>query len=425
MRSLMCWLFAMLSAISCCAKEQPTISVTAEAKWLNPVTNETKRAVVRPLVRIQPADESEAPKTLRSFSGLNWKRWQAASEVVLTIAVRDAAKRLSGMEIVFNEQQRKFVPAQNRGELKASATGNLVRNEVVATIFAHEGGRTVPKWRLLISPEKRGRPVRFLFELPATFGEKPKTVLPDFLQDEIDFDGKSFFSELKHQTLLQSGVIGQSFPIRSWRWITIVSLFSLPGMVLPEFATAEDKSIQNEWAKQAEEFPRFAMQERDRVFMSIFLEGKIVICYEATAKVLVEVQGEVSGDADLAAMRRNLGRALMSLAPVSLLPSFTRFFDQWQVQNFKRDKALEHALRQIATSSEFTNLSARVLAEKFELEPKTFERQLRPLMVTLQLKLQGKARCDYHCQIHIVPVSGKVRFAPSGEPKHLPSIVIE
>ncbi len=52
-----------------------------------------------------------SPKTLQSLSGLNWERWQASSDVILTVIVRDVAKRLSGIGISFNEGQQKFVPA--------------------------------------------------------------------------------------------------------------------------------------------------------------------------------------------------------------------------------------------------------------------------------------------------------------------------
>lgn len=434
MRNFACLLFIAISVVWGCAKEQPTISVTAEANWLNPVTSETKRAVIRPLVRIQPADESERPKTLQTFGGLNWKRWQAASDVTLTIVIRDAAKRLSGIEIEFDGEQKKFVPAQNRGELKATMAGNLFRNEIVATVFVHEGERVLPKWRLFIHPEKRGQLVRFLFELPATFGENPKLTLPEFLQHTLKVDRDGFFSEISPDFLLQSGTLSRTIPVRSFRWINIVSPFPQSSKLPQHLATDEDKSIESEWVGLVKELPKsLHPQEKMKVHLSGFLEGKIVVRYEATAQVLVEVKGEIAEDTDTVAVRKQLQKTLTRVTPVAILPNpkfevhhraretgqipskeeFLEAQERWRQQSQKRNKRLEDALKQVAQSLNLTNLSVRVIAERFVFEPKSVERRLRPLTITLHLKLQGNAWCDYHRQTHIVPVSGKVRLTLS------------
>jgi hypothetical protein len=445
MRSLACWFFVGVLIVSGCAREQITILVTAEGQWLNPLTGETKRAVIRPLVRIQPADETEPPKTLQSFGGLNWERWQASSDVTLTVIVRDVAKRLSGVEISFNERQQKFVPAQNRSGLKAVMTGTLLRNEIIATVFVREGEQVIPKWRLFIHPERRGQLVQFLFEVPATFGENPKLNLPEFLSNMLEVDDKGFFAEFNPKFLLQTGTTNQTIPVQSWRWINTIppipsrwlkTTSSVPLQIKPaqNLATDEDKSVWDEWGKQIKSFLLPSRQEKDRVFLSVFLEGKVIVRYEATASVLVEVRGEVGEDTDMGKARKQLEKALMSLAPITLSPPLRtllrhhsgdtqKMYEQWVQQILRRNEALRNDLKQVAASLKLSNLSVRVLAEKVALEPKSIERQLRPIMVVLQLKLQGKARCDYHRQTHTMPISGKVRFALSTMSRHMPPIL--
>ncbi|MFN4181007.1 MAG: hypothetical protein ACK4I8_11890, partial [Armatimonadota bacterium] len=361
MRSLACWFFVALFLVSGYAKERLTVSVTAEGQWLNPLTGETRRAVVRPLVRIQPVDETEPPKTLQSFGGLNWERWQASSDVTLTVIVRDVAKRLSGVEISFHEWQQKFVPARNRSELKAVMTGTLLRNEIIATIFVHEGERVIPKWRLFIYPERRGQLVQFLFEVPATFGENPKLNLPEFLSNVLKVDDEGFFAELNPKFLLQTGTLSQTIPVQSWIWTNITSPVLLQDKLLQNLATAEDKSIWNKWARQIEDSPLPLHQEKDRIFLSAFLEGKVIVRYEATAHALVEVQGEIGEDTDIGKVRKYLEKVLMGSAPITLLP---RFSGQWMRQNRERSEALESALKQIAASLKLSNLSVGVLAER-------------------------------------------------------------
>ncbi|MCS7265139.1 MAG: hypothetical protein NZ805_09940 [Armatimonadetes bacterium] len=409
----------------------------AEARWLNPLTSETKRAKICPLVRIQPADESEPPKTLQSFSGLNWKRWQATGEVTLTIIARDAAKRLSGIEIAFNEKQKKFVPAQNQSELKATATGDLVRNEVIANVFIHEGGRAVPKWRLLICPEKRGRPVRFMFEFPANFGKDPIFTLPEFLQRQFKFDDEGFFTEISPKLLLQSGITSQTVAVHSFRWVNL----AVPSSWLlkkshQDLVNEKDKAIWDSWEKQISKQIKdlfSVQQEKERVLLSVFLEGKVIVRYEAKAKALIEVGGEVDQTVDLVATRNRLEKALANLAPVTLLPSllqvskgqdeFLNLQGQWMQQYRNRRETFKKVLRKIAMPLGFVNLQVTTLAEELTFEPKSVENQLRPVMVTLRLKLQGEAWCDHHRQIHVVPVSGKVRFVPSRTKEHLPPII--
>ncbi|MFA4045238.1 MAG: hypothetical protein HZRFUVUK_002048 [Candidatus Fervidibacterota bacterium] len=62
-----------------------------------------------------------------------------------------------------------------RGEMKQVATTPLTTtkpkghfgNEIAVIVFAGEGGRVVPNFKLPIRHEGRRRPVRFLFEVPA------------------------------------------------------------------------------------------------------------------------------------------------------------------------------------------------------------------------------------------------------------------
>ncbi|MCS7187439.1 MAG: hypothetical protein RMK89_10870 [Armatimonadota bacterium] len=358
-------------------------------------------------------------------------------EVELTIVVSDPAKRLSGVEISFSDGRKKFVTAQNRSKLTATATGYLVRNEVVATVFMHEGGRTVPKWRLLIYPERRGRPVRFMFELPATFGKDPTPALPEFLQRQFKVDDKGFFTEISPKLLLQSGITSQTVAVHSFRWVNL----AVPSPWLlqkspQDFATEKDKAVWDSWAKQItkqENDPLSVQREKEQVSLSVFLEGKVIVRYEAKAKALIEVGGEVDQTVDLVATRNRLEKALANLAPVTLLPSllqvskgrdeFLNLQGQWMQQYRNRSETFEKALKKLAMSLGFANLQVITLAEEFTLEPKSVENQLRPIMVTFRLKLRGKAWCDYHRQIHIVPVGGKVRFTPTSMKRQLPSII--
>jgi len=446
MRGFACWLFIALAIVSGCTRAQITVSVTARAEWVNPLTDEKLQAVIRPLVRIQPADESEPPKTLQPFSGLKWKRWQAASDVALTIVVRDAARRLRGVEIEFGDGQRKFIPAQSRNQLKATMVGNLVRNEIIATIFADEGGRTVPKWKLLINPERRGRPVRFVFELPATLNEAQGLPLPPAVQKALKPDKDGFVAEFSVKIPPQSGMLTRTFSVQSWRWVN--HLLPPPGLTnSPQnFATAEDKAVWDKWTGLFKEFPKTVFwQEKEQVHLTAFLEGKVTLRYEVTGQVWVEVSGDVAEDADVAAVRERLRKALASSAPIASLPrpetelsrkaretgkfptreELLKAYRRWMEQVQERNKSLKDALETVAAPLGLANLSVRVLAEKFEIEPKRVERELKPITVALRLQLQGRANCDYHRLIHIVPVSGKVRFVPGAATERLPPFILE
>ncbi len=132
--------------------------------------------------------------------------------------------------------------------------------------------------------------------------------------------------------------------------------------------------------------------------------------------------------------RKYLEKALMSSAPISLLPSFgtiilrrsedfQEVYEQWMQQNRRRNGALKNALKQVAASLKLSDLSVRVLAERIAFETKSVERQFRPPMVVLQLKLQGKAKCDYRRQIHTMPINGKVRFTLSNKSRQMPPIL--
>jgi len=159
-------LFVILVSFAGCAMPQLRVTVTAEGEWKNPLTGEKKQATIKPLVLLQPADGSEEPKRVQSFGGLDWQLWVAISPVTLTIQIR-ANQTLSGVEITFNEREQKFLPAYHPLTMTTKAQGNLANNEITVTVFVRESGRTIPKWKLLVRPERHGRPVRFLFEAVA------------------------------------------------------------------------------------------------------------------------------------------------------------------------------------------------------------------------------------------------------------------
>jgi hypothetical protein len=164
-------LFVILVSFAGCAMPQLRVTITAEGEWKNPLTGEKKQATIKPLVLLQPADGSEKPKRVQSFGGLDWQLWESVSPVTLTIQIQ-SDRTLSGVEITFNEREQKFVPAHHPLTMTAKAQGNLANNEITVTVFVRESGRTIPKWKLLVRPERRGRPVRFLFEAPAIPDEK-------------------------------------------------------------------------------------------------------------------------------------------------------------------------------------------------------------------------------------------------------------
>ncbi|MCS7254857.1 MAG: hypothetical protein NZ781_12660 [Armatimonadetes bacterium] len=419
-------------------RDQPTISVTVEANWLNLVTNETKQAVIRPLVLIQHADRDEEPKTLQTFSGLKWKRWKAAGAIKLTITVRDARKRLSGIEIAISEGRQKFVPAQEKSKLEASISGTLPQNKVISTIFVHEGGRVVPKWRLFIYPERLGKSVQFLFELPATIMER--TAALRHLFPMIMVDKRGFYTELSPESLRYEGIFSKSIAVKAWQ----LCQFHIPpfSKQRKNLATDNDEAIWHKWAQKMKEPFKITKLEKMQITLSAFQEGKVFVRYEATAEVLAEVCGEVDENAKPETVRKGFERALANIKPLHILPPLWAIFreqaakgqkttkekliemsKQWMRQKHEREADLIAVLERVAASFGLTNLQVTTIADSISFEPKTIERKLRPLMVALQLKLEGKAKCSYHNQIHIATVSGKVRLAPD-KPLRTPSQVV-
>jgi len=80
-------MFVLTASVVGFAMAQLSVTVTAEGEWKNPMIGETKRATIKPLVLLQPADGSKEPKRLQSFGGLNWQLWEAIGPVTLTIQI--------------------------------------------------------------------------------------------------------------------------------------------------------------------------------------------------------------------------------------------------------------------------------------------------------------------------------------------------
>ncbi len=450
--------FVLTASILGFAMAQLSVTVTAEGEWKNPMTGETKRATIKSLVFLQPADRSKEPKRLQPFGGLNWQLWEAIGPVTLTIQI-GANQILSGAEIAFNEREQKFVPAQNPKFVTLKERGHLVGNEVVVTVFIREGNRTIPKWKLLIHPERRGRPVRFLFEVPATTNENVQTFIP-FLSLRWEVGGA--FSEISPEHLRQQGTLGKWIELRSWQWVPEMSVSVFPwkalgwttkqmqGLNVPPLSTCEDEELLSQWQQRFWETrkPQTKKWEEAKVrfFLSTFQEGKVVVRYVVTAKVLLEVLGESAVDAELATVRQQLQNALAKLPPVPLLPvagekirqeiregklnpsdkeETLRILRRYQEMRTERDNGLTEALQREAKKLGLVNMKAKVVSQSVTLEPQKVERQLRPLMLTLRIQLQGEALCSYHRQKHIVPLSGKIRFTPLKSPPDTPSLLAE
>jgi len=439
------------------AMAQLSVTVTAEGEWKNPMTGERKRATIKPLVLLQPADVGKEPKRLQSFGGLNWQLWEAIGPVTLSFQIR-ADQTLSGVEISFNEREQKFVPARHPRFVTVKGQGHLVNNEIVVTVFVREGGRTIPKWKLLVRPERRGRTVRFLFEAPAIPDENVQTFIPF---SWFQWGAGGFFSEISPQYLRQEGTLGKWVTLSSWRWVPRMfpsvmpwkalgwTNFQSQGLIISTLSTPDDEKLLSKWQQWFLETlrPQTKQKEeaKERFFLSAFQEGKVVVRYAVTAKVLVEVLGELSGDADLATVRQRLQNALAKLPPIPLLPDagekirreiregnlkpsdeeIAKILKRYREIEIQRDGELAKALQQQAKKLGLVNMKVKVVSQCVALEPQKVERQLRPLMLTLRIQLQGEAPCSYHRQKHIVPLRGKIRFTPLKSPPSTPSLLAE
>jgi hypothetical protein len=425
--------FVIVMSVAGCAMPQLRVTITAEGEWKNPLTGEKKQATIKPLVLLQPADGSEEPKRVQSFGGLDWQLWVAISPVTLTIQIQ-SDRTLSGVEITFNEREQKFVPAHHPLTMTAKAQGNLANNEITVTVFVRESGRTIPKWKLLVRPERRGRPVRFLFEAPAAPNENVKILIP-FLS--LRWEAGSAFSEISPKDLRQKGTLGEWVVLVSKQWIPWMSFSVEPwkalgkqspqaqGLVILPLSTPEDEKLLSQWQQRflAIWKPQREQQAEAKIrfFISAFQEGKVIVHYAVTAKVLIEVLGELGESANLLTVRRQLQDALAKLPPIPLLPPPEA--DIRQV--IRKGTELTEALQQEATKFRLVNIKAMVVSQYVVLEPQKVERQLRPLMLTLKVQLQGEATCAYHRQKHIIPLSGKVCFMPLKPPPDSSSPLVE
>jgi hypothetical protein len=437
--------FVIVMSFAGCAMPQLRVTVTAEGEWKNPLTGEKKQATIKPLVLLQPADGSEEPKRVQSFGGLDWQLWVAISPVTLTIQIQ-SDRTLSGVEITFNEREQKFVPAHHPLTMTAKAQGNLANNEIVVTVFVRESGRTIPKWKLLVRPERRGRPVRFLFEAPAIPDENLQTFIPF---SWFRWEAGGFFSEISPQHLRREGTLGRWVTLSSWRWVPRMSSsvtpwkalgwtgFQPPGLIISPLSTPDDEKLLSKWQQWFLETLRPQTKQKEeakvRFFLSAFQEGKVIVHYAVTAKVLLEVSGELAVDEDLATVRSQFQNALAKLPPVPFMPDagekirreiregnlkpsdtkeIAKILKRYRDMEIQRDEELAKALQQQAKKLGLVNMKVKVVSQCVTLEPKEVERQLRPLMLTLKVQLQGEATCAYHRQKHIIPLSGKVHFKP-------------
>lgn len=438
-------MLVLMASVTSYATAQLKVTVTAEGEWKNPLTGETKWAAVKPLVLLQPADGSKEPKRVQPFGGLNWQLWEAIGPVTLSFQIR-ADQTLSGVEISFNEREQKFVPARHPRFVTVKGQGHLVNNEIVVTVFVREGGRTIPKWKFLIRPERRGQTVRFLFEAPAIPDENVQTFIPF---SWFRWEAGGFFSEISPQYLRQEGTLGKWVTLSSWRWVPRMfpsvmpwkalgwTNFQSQGLVISTLSTPDDEKLLSKWQQWFLETlrPQTKQKEeaKERFFLSAFQEGKVVVRYTVTAKVLVEILGELAGDDNLATVRQRLQNALAKLPPIPLLPDagekirreiregslkpsdteeIAKILKRYREMEIQRDDELAKALQQQAKKLGLVNMKVEVVSQCVALEPQKVERQLRPLMLTLKVQLQGEATCAYHRQRHIIPLSGKVQFKP-------------
>jgi|YelNatPaOPRAMG01_1025707.scaffolds.fasta_scaffold09316_9 hypothetical protein len=427
----------IVMSVAGCAMSQLRVTITAEGEWKNPLTGEKKQATIKPLVLLQPADGSNEPRRVQSFSGLDWQLWESVSPVTLTIQIQ-SDQTLSGVEITFNEREQKFVPAHHPLTMTAKAQGNLANNEITVTVFVHESGRIIPKWKLLIRPERRGQPVRFLLEVPVLVDENSKQYLPQQLFP-LKWEGGTVISEISTEPLRQKGSLAERFPIRSLYWVFLhgASRKGLKLLGVPNLApsTSKDKELLVRWGQLIANMPRqFQTNEAEKghFVLSAFHKGKVIIRYKVTAKGLMEVMGMLEESADLLKVRERLQSLAMSLPPISLMPSpgdvirqmiyqLKRELTREETKQFlerhlellrKQDAELTEVVGKHAKQLGLVVLQAKVIYQCITFEPKEVERQLRPLMLTLKVQLQGEATCAYHRQKHIIPLSGEVRFTP-------------
>jgi hypothetical protein len=344
-----------------------------------------------------------------------------------------------------------------RGEMKQVATTPLTTtklkghfgNEIAVIVFAGEGGRVVPNFKLPIRHEGRRRPVRFLFEVPADPNEWLECVKEFKPLPSLRWEANNALLEISPQHLRQQGVLGGWIELSSWRWVPRMSSSVLPfkalsrvaskpqGLATLPLSTPEDKALLSLWQQWFLETLRPQAKQKvgtkERFFLSALQDGKVVVHHAVICKVLVEVVGELADDANLTAVRKQLQSALSKLSPVPLLPSaedeirqrirngtlkvsdtkeIAKITRRYREMGSQRDAKLTEALQRQAKKIGLASLKARVASQCVLLEPQKIERQLRPLMLTLRVRLQGKARCAYHQQEHVIPLSGKVRFKP-------------
>jgi hypothetical protein len=160
----------------------------------------------------------------------------------------------------------------------------------------------------------------------------------------------------------------------------------------------------------------------------------------------LEVSGELAVDEDLATVRSQFQNALAKLPPVPFMPDagekirreiregnlkpsdtkeIAKILKRYRDMEIQRDEELAKALQQQAKKLGFVNMKVKVVSQCVTLEPQKVDRQLRPLMLTLKVQLQGEATCAYHRQKHIIPLSGKVCFMPLKPPPDSSSPLVE
>lgn len=433
------WSFALSVSIAAPLLAQPSVKVIAEGTWLNPLTGERRQAVIKPLVIVQPFDGISEAKTVQPLSGLNWKLWQADGPITLTVTVCDKQKRLKGLEVVFSPAGQnigKFAPARNSSWVKVSVEGWLRRNEVTATVFVGEGERVVPKWRLTIRPEKRGKPVRFLLEFPATIDEPLRREWLRHLslwRRQLRWVNDEYQEEVRVSGLPESGVLRSSLPVHSevqldyllWWEIRPVQLrYRFPSEPPP--ATPADKALVEQWQQWYKQSLWRQLSESETVLLPPFHQGKVIITYSVTTKALVEAEGEVPDGIDLERVRQKVSSVMQAISPLTLLffprhprpPEMTeeehkRLFSERIKQRHQRDKMLTKLLQEAVAQTQLVNPQVRVVGDLLIAQPKSVEKRLEPLMLTFKVQLIGQAWCDYHAQTHSISLTGVVRFVPS------------
>lgn len=405
--------------------ESLQLSVQAEAMWRQPLTGYSARATLQPQVVYRAADGAET--IVQTFSGLGWELWQADGPITLTVAVTDKKKRLSGVEVALNAETQKFFPAANGENVTASLTGYVWQNEAQVTLFLHEEERVVPRWKLTVNPERRGKPVRFLFEADAVADENMlRSSLGTFLLPPVQIYNDEIRRE--HQLKNPSTGMGNTSVGVYRRLFFFGHIPELrPSDLQPYFrhlirplSTAEDSALLERWKPLVEMARALFRQPAAQTVNAPFMHhGKVIITHRLVPRVLLEVQGEVPKGERIEDVRTRVKHALCQKSPypLILIPSLQRLPGDearprrdLNVELYQRHRALTESLQLMAAQLRLANLTVNVAADALHVEPKSVDSQIEPITVTLQLRLVGDADCAYHQQKHTVPLGGVVRL---------------